>query len=278
MIGLIHEAIRSMLYGEGKLPANDVDVTFAAPTRDWMAAINRPTVNFYLHSITENNQYREADFMHQRQGMMVARRMRPRRMDLRYLITTHFKSPTPEVSDEEWQVLWRVLATLMRNAEWPQEALPFAIRELDTGLNAQVAQADGSPRTSDLFSSLGIPPRAALHYVITAPLDLNIEQQTPLAVGVGLSFRDQAGGEALLEVKRYAWRLLDEHGEALPGVEVRVPDQPDFSVTGLDGTFTTRTPHDLVRQFLLRRPGNPDWDVLKVPEGEFELRVPGEDG
>lgn len=273
MIPVIHEALRSMLYGQGQIPAPDVDVTFAVPTRDWMAGINRPTINFYLYALTENTQFRESEFTNQYHNLQMTRRLRPRRMDLRYLVTTHFKSPTAEVHDEEWQVLWRVLATLMRNAEWADEILPREIRTLEMGLQSHVAQADGSPRTAELFSSLGIPPRAALHYALTVPLDLNVEIQSPLAIGVNVAFQDSQGS-TLLEVQRYAWKLLNEQGQPIPGVEVRLPDQPGFSLSGLDGTFTIRVPHAEVKQFLVRRPEQTEWEVLKVKKGSPELLLP----
>lgn len=272
MIPVLHEALRSMLFGQGQLPASDVDVTFAVPTRDWMAGINRPTINFYLYALTENTQFRESEFNNHYQNLHLTRRLRPRRMDLRYLVTTHFKSPTAEVHDEEWQVLWRVLATLMRNAEWSEEILPREIRALGIGLQSQVAQADGSPRTAELFSSLGIAPRAALNYVMTVPLDLEVEVQSPLAIGVNVAFQD-AQRNTLMEVQRYAWKLLDDQGQPLPGVEVRLPDRPGYSVSGLDGTFTTRVPHADVKELLVRRPEQTDWEIIKVKKGHPELQL-----
>lgn len=273
MIPVIHEALRSMLYGQGQIPASDVDITFAVPSRDWMAGINRPTINFYLYALTENTQFRESEFTHQYQNLHMTRRLRPRRMDLRYLVTTHFKSPTAEVHDEEWQVLWRVLATLMRNAEWPEEILPREIKALETGLQSQVAQAEGSPRTTELFSSLGISPRAALNYTLTAPLDLNVEIQSSLAIGVDVAFQD-VQGNTLLQVQRYAWKFLDDQGQPVPGVEVRLPDRPGYSVSGLDGTFTTRVPHAKVKQLMIRRPGQTEWAVIKVEKGNPEVQLP----
>lgn len=261
-----------MLFGEGKIPPSDVDITFAIPSRDWMAGINRPTINFYLHSISENTVMRESDFLQERQSYQVTRRLRPRRIDLRYLITTHFKSQLAESSDEEWQILWRVLATLMKNSEWPDDILPQEIRELEVGVRSQVAQSEGAQRTSEIFTSLNVPPRAALHFMVTAPLDLNIEQRTNIAVGVDLAFRDSQGN-TLLQVQRFAWRLLDEHGAPYPGVEVRLPDVPSYSVSGADGTFTTRLPHAEVKQLLIKYPDSEDWEVLKVKKGQVDLML-----
>lgn len=274
MIGALHESLRSMLFGEGKIPASDVDVTFATPSRDWLAGINRPTINFYLHGITENAQFRESDFEMRRQNMDVSRRLRPRRVDLKYLITVHFKSQVNEIDEQEWKVLWRVLAVLMRNTTWPETLLPEEARELSVGIQAQVAQAEPNMRQTDLFSGLGIPPSPALSYVLTAPIDLNIELHSTMAIGLSVSFQDMQGNE-MLAVQRYAWKFINEAGDPVPGVEVRLPSAPGFSVSGLDGLFTTRVPHAEVRQLLIRRPAQEEWEVLKVKKGTVDIVLPG---
>ena len=270
MIGALHEALRSMLYSDGKIPPGDVDITFATPTRDWAAAINRPTINFNLYAIVENAQLRENEFMHIRHDMRETRRLRPRRIDLRYVVTTHFKSQLPELDDQEWQVLWRVLATLIRNADWPDELLPAEVRALDTPLQAQVAQAESAPRVSEVFSSLGIAPRPALHYVLTAPLDLNVEQLRSLTVGLSFSVRDPLTG-ASQESRRYAWTLVDRVGDPLVGAEVRLPDGPGFSISAADGLFTTRLPHDEVTQLLVRLPDTDGWHLLRAVPGKYTV-------
>lgn len=271
MIGAVHEAIRTLVYTDGKIPPGDVDITFATPTRDWVAGISRPTINFNLYAIVENPQFREADFMRARQDTRETKRLRPRRIDLRYVVTTHFKSQLSELEEQEWQVLWRVLATLMRNAEWPAGLLPPEAKELDVPLQAQVATADGAPRVSEVFNALGIAPRPALHYVVTVPIDLNIEYLNSLVVSLGFGIRDMSQEGFLSQARRYAWTLLRPDGHPVQGAEVRLPDGPGFSISGETGMFTTQRPHDEVRQLVVRQRDSDDWQVVKVRPGEYDV-------
>ncbi|MGY2896263.1 DUF4255 domain-containing protein [Deinococcus sp. UYEF24] len=271
MIGAVHEALRSMLYSDGKIPPGEIDVTFAVPTRDWSAGLNRPTVNFYLYDITENVRLRESEFERQRSDVREVQRLRPRRVDLKYVVTAHFKSPLPELEDQEWQVLWRVLATLMRNTEWPDIMLPEEARRLDTPIHSQVANPEGAPRQSEVWSALGTAPRPSLHYVLTVPLDLNIEYLRTLVVEVGVGIRDMDSGATLQTSRRYGWTLRGLDGVGLPGAEVRLPDRPGFSVSAEDGIFTTTVPHAEVSQMLVRPVGAKEWKLVDITPGSFDV-------
>lgn len=262
-----------MLYGDGKIPASDIDITFAVPTRDWSAGINRPTINFYLYDIVENVRMRETEFERQRFETREAQRLRPRRVDLKYVVTAHFKSPLAELEEQEWEVLWRVLATLMRNGDWPDSLLPPEARRLETPLYSQVASPEGAPRQSEIWSTLGTPPRPSVHYVLTVPLDLNIEYLSTLVVEVGVGIRDLGSGE-LSATRRYGWTLREASGDPVGGAEVRLPDRPGFSLSAENGVFTTSAPHLEVSQLLVRRAGASDWQMVSAQPGSFDVTLP----
>ncbi len=54
MIHEIDEALRRLVREEA-LPSAAVEVVFEAPTKDWAARRNAPTVNVYLYDIREDN-------------------------------------------------------------------------------------------------------------------------------------------------------------------------------------------------------------------------------
>jgi hypothetical protein len=49
----VDEALRRLV-GDDALRGTDVEVAFAAPTKDWSARRNAPTVNVYLYDIRED--------------------------------------------------------------------------------------------------------------------------------------------------------------------------------------------------------------------------------
>lgn len=274
MIGAVHEALRAMLHGDGKIPPGLVDITFAIPTRDWAASISRPTINFYLYDISENVKLRDSEFGRVRTDASERQRLRPRRVDLKYVITAHFKSQLPELEAEEWQVLWRVLATLMRNTDWPDALQPREAVSLGTFLQAQVASPEGAPRLGEIWSALGASPRPSLHYVITVPIDLNIEFMRSLVVELGIQINDAGTGEQMVSLRRYGWTIRDAGGHPLAGAEVRIPDAPGLSVSAENGVFTTTLPHADTTQFLVRPQGQSGWSLLDTVPGSQVVSLP----
>ena len=57
MIGAIDEALRSLIRAE--VVGSDVEVVLDAPTKDWAARRNAPTVDVYLYDIREDLRRRE---------------------------------------------------------------------------------------------------------------------------------------------------------------------------------------------------------------------------
>jgi hypothetical protein len=88
---VIHEVdgvLRSLIRTHA-LPEVITDVEFAAPTRDWAARRNSPTVNLYLYDIREDVRRRERGPVPVRgpDGLIVRRRQPPRWFRLSYLVT-----------------------------------------------------------------------------------------------------------------------------------------------------------------------------------------------
>src|ERR1044071_6441134 len=97
MIHEVDEALRRLVREEA-LRGSDVDVVFDAPTKDWAARRNAPTVNVFLYDIREDVRRRERGLSEQRgeDGHVRTRRPAPRHYKLSYLVTAWTQRPEDE--------------------------------------------------------------------------------------------------------------------------------------------------------------------------------------
>lgn len=274
MIADVQQALRDLIYTEAQLPRDAIDVRFAAPTSAWVSGLTRPTLNFFLHDLRENTALRTMEFTHAPTPGGVQRHLAPRRMDLRFLVTVFFKAQLDELGRDEWNVLWRVLAALLRQSEWEDRYVPAEVRRMDLGILGQVTQGD---TLQTVFTSLGLSLRPHLQYTVTVPLDLNVEGFSPLVLERDLSVRGGPNRDAPLtsQRRRSSWQLRAPDGRPLADALVRSDsgargytdptgtvhlDAPrdavgTLHVLTLDGETHTLTPHTDQAQLTLDLPG-----------------------
>ena len=79
MIAQVDDALRTLVRTQA-LGGAEVEVAFDAPTKDWAARRNAPTVNLYLYDIREDLRRRERGFADERDedGTVLRRRPAPR--------------------------------------------------------------------------------------------------------------------------------------------------------------------------------------------------------
>ncbi|ABQ90048.1 Pvc16 family protein [Roseiflexus sp. RS-1] len=177
MIADLHPAIRHLLFSRGLIPSDEVDVRFERPTKEWLDSLVRPTINLYLFDIEENTDLRQTNMPVMRGSGGATYRMPPRRFDLRYMVTAF-----TTVADDEYLLIYRALATLLRYPTLPPSALAAAMAVIAgrEGSGAEQARfaalADAGERTTsrDLRSAvasaeLGSSTRAAMLALLDDP-------------------------------------------------------------------------------------------------------------
>lgn len=276
MIADVQQALRDLIYTEAQLPRDAIDIRFAAPTGSWVSSLTRPTLNLFLHDLRENAGLRSMEFSHAPGPGGVQRQLAPRRMDLRFLITVFFKAQLDELGRDEWNVLWRVLAALLRQDEWEDRYLPDEARRLNLGVLGSVTHSD-TPQS--VFTSLGLSLRPHLQYTVTVPLDLNVGTYAPLVLERDLAVRGGPDRDAPLasQRRRSSWQLRAPDGRPLADALVRSDsgargytdpngtvhlDAPrdavgTLHVLTLDGQTHTLTPHTEQARLTLEPPGGP---------------------
>lgn len=203
MIPEIDEALIGLLRSRG-VPGKGVEVVFEAPTRDWAAGRNAPTISAYLYNIREDTSRREYGTISVRDesGIVVQRRRPVRHFRLSYLVTCWTKRAV-----DEHRMLASVLGCLLET-----EVLPMAgSGGLGTlGLPVTVAvPPEEAGSTSDIWSALGGVLKPSLDVVVTAPYPVASESPVapPVTEATGVTGRridvpGMAGRTRLRRVKR----------------------------------------------------------------------------
>ena len=191
MIGEIDDALRTLVKESDGIAA-DVDVALDAPTKDWAARRNAPTVDLFLYDIREDVRRREYGFSEQRDdhGIVTHRAPAPRYYKLSYLVTAWTQRP-----DDEHRLLDALLRCFIRFDAIPDA---FIIETLaETGLRCSITIAQPPPEDrafADVWSSLGGELKPSLDVVVTAPLSRSILYPAGPPVSGGVTAQLEAAG------------------------------------------------------------------------------------
>jgi len=224
-IQALPDALSSLLNKFGAIGKPGIGVGFASPTKEWMALLTQPTINFFLFDIQENTEKREVNpqvfrRMAENEG---GRKMPPRRMDLSYLVSVFASDPRDELA-----LLWRVTAVLMRYPVLPEEILPEELKEslrrMDAQIRARLHEKESGRDLLEWWTALGVTPRASLLYVVTAPLDLEQELKSKLVLSWQLRAHDMEmrEPERFDLVTRFGGRIYNNRHEPQADVTVRL--------------------------------------------------------
>jgi uncharacterized protein DUF4255 len=189
MIQEVDEALRSLLRTGVR---QQVQVVFDAPTRDWAAKVNSPTVNLYLYDIREDLRRRERGLVNEydERGLVVARYRPPRYFKLSYLITAWTKRP-----EDEHRLLADLLTLVLGQDALPRELLAGRLAEVGVAVPMAIALPPPEDRSfADVWSALGGELKPSLDLVVSVPF---VEAGRPAAAPVGAQGLDLSVDPAL---------------------------------------------------------------------------------
>ncbi|MEV8391058.1 MULTISPECIES: DUF4255 domain-containing protein [unclassified Streptomyces] len=215
MIHEVDDALRALLRAE-VLEGAQIAVVFDAPTREWAAKVNAPTVNLYLYDIREDMRRRERGLhnKYDERGTVVARRRPPRFFKLSYLITAWTKRP-----EDEHRLLSSLLACLLRYEALPSERLTGTLQDIGVAVPMTIALPPPEDRSfADVWSALGGELKPSLDLVISVPVTASPTYAAGPPVGdegMRVHFGDRAGDRAREERARRPTRPMPGRG-ALP--------------------------------------------------------------
>jgi len=184
MIHEVDEALRTLLRAD-PLAGGQVTVVFDAPTRDWAAKVNAPTVNLYLYDIREDMRRRERGLVNEYDGhgVVVARHRPPRWFKLSYLLTAWTKRP-----EDEHRLLSSLLGCLLRYEALPAGRLTGTLASLGAPVPMSIALPPPEDRSfADVWSALGGELKPSLDLVVSVPVtESPVYPAGPPADGEGL--------------------------------------------------------------------------------------------
>jgi hypothetical protein len=166
MIQDVDETLRALLKREA-LNGSQVEIAFDAPTRDWSARRNAPTLNLFLYDIREDMTRREAGYapIRAEEGYVTGHAPFPRRYKLSYLLTAWTQRP-----EDEHLLLSSCLGSLIRHDAMAPAEMEGALAEQPLPAYVTVALPLGPDRSiADIWSALGGEMKPSLDVVITVP-------------------------------------------------------------------------------------------------------------
>jgi hypothetical protein len=168
MIHDVDEALRKLVL-EYAVNGSGAEVSFEAPTKDWAARRNTPTVNVYLYDVREDLDRRQVEWeeIRDESGRVTSRKPPPRRYKLSYLVTCWTQRP-----EDEHRLLSTLLATFLRYETVPRDALGGTLQEISQHTFISIALPPPKDRSlADVWSALGGELKPSLDLVVTAPFD-----------------------------------------------------------------------------------------------------------
>ncbi|MCJ8505897.1 DUF4255 domain-containing protein [Kocuria flava] len=171
MIAQVDDALRTLVRTQA-LDGAEVEVAFDAPTKDWAARRNAPTVNLYLYDIREDLRRREHGFSDERDddGTLLRRSPAPRHFRLSYLVTAWTHRP-----EDEHLLLDQLLRCFLRYEALPEDLLSGALAEPRLPVPLTVGLPPPEDRGfADVWSALGGELKPSLDVVVVAPIRTGI--------------------------------------------------------------------------------------------------------
>ena len=174
MIQDLDESLRALVRRDA-LNGAGVDVSFEAPTKDWSARRNTPTVDLYLYDIREDLTRREVAWepVRGKDGRVTSRQPPARRFKFSYLVTAWTQRP-----EDDHRVLSSLLSCFLANEFVPPDLLAGALAGIEIPVLLTIALPPPADRSlSDVWTALGGELKPSLDLVAVAPVVDTREQE-----------------------------------------------------------------------------------------------------
>lgn len=270
--------VKQLLVKRVPLSPDEVEISFECPKREWSAKVLKPTVNLYLFDLRENLELRsEAWIKERRPHGPIGRRRPPVYIDLSYIVTTWAR----DVADEH-HLLWRVMATLMREPVYEDDVLQGALKQVGSPIRTLTAQSDGVLRNpGEFWGALDNDLKPAVTYTATLEVDLEVLIEAPLVLSRVVSLGDLDSGHTMPaviqiggEVRTRAGKKGSPPPQPVAGARVTFPQLGISVQSDADGRYRIAdVPAGTHHVRVVTASGAVAEADVAVPSGTYDLEV-----
>jgi hypothetical protein len=280
MIADLDETLRQLLIAELPIKNSDIDVKFEQPRREWSARLTRPTINFYLYDVRENQTLRQHQWqrMDNGNGRLAQLKRTPLRVDCHYMITVWAAQP-----EDEHRLLTRTLLALFRFPELPPHRFVGQMVGQPFEVQTQLARTDRLTNPSEIWSAMDNEIRPTTPYVVTLALDPWTEVTGPIVrtpifhVGRAenqLPIHTQLEAEMGISSTAFIGGVVRDGETPQAGIEVAVKGTGFMATTDEHGRFTLGT-LPLGHYTLIAWPpkGKPKQQEITIPQETYDIEL-----
>lgn len=280
MIADLDDTLKQLLTDEFPIRNGEIDIRFDQPKREWSSRLTKPTINFFLYDVRENQALRQHQWERVRNGTNRGRldtamlKRTPYRLDCLYMLTTWANEP-----EDEHRLLSSTLAALFRFPKIPRERLEGALVNQPYDIHMALARQDRLTNPAEVWGALDNELRPSISVIFTLAVDPWVEMPVPLTstfiMQTGQSDPDEesitegAENQPNLSI-RGTVTSKKEPETPLPGLSVALKDTGYMTMTDGEGRFA----------FSKLQTG--PYTLMVLPEKgklvEFEIEVPSEEG
>ncbi len=284
MITDLDQTLKKLLIAELPIKNGEIDVKFDQPTREWSAKLNKPTVNFFLYDVRENNVLRQHQWQpvdgngrsgNGRSADPTARKRTPFRVDCTYMLTVWASDP-----GDEHRLLTRCLLALFRHPILPEDMLLGSLQNPTFDIQARLAVHDKLTNPAEVWSALDNELRPSIPYVITLALDPWSEVTGPVVQSLTLRLgqsedprREEMDGETAV-LTTLIGGTLSKGQEPLAGVEVALKGTGFMGQTDGNGRYRFHgVPAGSYTLLAWTGKGKPQEKPITVPAGDYNVNL-----
>ncbi len=169
MLEELDGSLRNFLRADVPLRADEVDIEFATPDKEWSSRLSRSTLNLFLFDIRRSTRRALTGRTVRQDERGYRQAYRTPMVRVRYLLTLWTAEPA-----DEHRVLGDVLRLLAVSGEVPAAHLAGDLADLGSPIELGLGSEDDQ-RAADIWGPLGVAPRASLELVVTLPARRPIE-------------------------------------------------------------------------------------------------------